>query len=213
MTLHAQNLSCDSRRARLPDELRAAPGELIKIVGGNGCGKTTLLKMLCFLLPPDDGDIYWDGDNVCDDLDAYREELLYVGHQNAIADDLTPLENLRAAAALRLRSPLLPLAQALAEAGLGDKRQPCRRLSAGQRRRAALARLRAFRARLWLLDEPLVSLDANGRDIFCRWLRAHLQSGGIAIASAHDAGDWEVSTARVVHFAAADTDTVAAQAA
>lgn len=200
--LRAENLRrrADGRLLLSPTSLSAAAGEFVKVVGGNGAGKTTLLKILCRLLMPDGGVLCWNGGDVEDNLDDYREELLYVGHKNALADDLTPLENLRASALLRRRTPAADLSDALAQAGLaGAARRRCRWLSAGQRRRAALARLRAFRARLWILDEPLATLDKDGRRMLGDWLSAHLSAGGVAIASMHAADDFPTPAARVVH--------------
>lgn len=184
--------------------LSVAPAQLVKIIGGNGCGKTTLLKILCLLLPPDSGALYWADAPVTDDADAYRERVLYIGHGNALAGELTPLENLRAAAGLRARAPKQPLEQALAAAGLGagagaDAARPCHALSAGQKRRAALARLQAFSAELWLLDEPLAALDADGRAMLGEWLAAHLAAGGMAVCTMHRAEDWDVPAATVLH--------------
>ena len=140
------------------------PAQFIKVIGHNGSGKSTLLKILCRLLPADSGSIYWQNKPVSDDTDAFREQLLYIGHSNGLANDLTPLENLHAAAGLRLQKPVQPLTQALAAAGLAaEANRLCRYLSAGQRRRAALARLQAFRTPLWLLDEPLAALDNHGK--------------------------------------------------
>ena len=194
---------CFSRNAAalLADvSLAVAPAQLVKIIGGNGCGKTTLLKILCHLLPPDSGGLYWSDEAVGNDADAYREHILYVGHNNALAAELSPLENLRAAAGLRARPPKLPLPQALAAAGLGaEASRPCHALSAGQKRRAALARLQAFSAELWLLDEPLAALDAEGRAMLGEWLAAHLAAGGMAICTMHRAEDWDVPAATVLH--------------
>ena len=188
--------------------LAVSPAQLIKIIGGNGGGKTTLLKILCHLLPPDGGDLYWQGSPVSADADAYREQILYIGHHNALSDDLTPLENLRAAAGLRLRPPKLPLPEALEAAGLGAQAHKlCRHLSAGQKRRAALARLVAFPADLWLLDEPLAALDGGGRKMLEDWLCTHLAAGGMAICTMHHAEDWNIPAATVLECGMTTTRT------
>lgn len=203
--LRADNL-CFTRNAAavLGDvSLSVSPAQLLKITGGNGGGKTTLLKLLCLLLPPDSGELYWQDTPVSADADAYREHLLYIGHRNALADDLSPLENLRTAAALRQRPPKQALTQALTDAGLQEQlNTPCRYLSAGQKRRAALARLLAFPAELWLLDEPLAALDGGGREMMKQHLQAHLAGGGMAVCTMHHREDWEVPSAAVLHCAA-----------
>lgn len=174
---------------------RLTSGQLVKIIGNNGCGKTTLLKILCYLLPPDSGTVYWQDKPVPADADEYREQLLYIGHHTALAEELTPLENLRAAAGLRGRPPQMPFAEALTAAGLDASLQNrlCRHLSAGQKRRVALSGLQAFTTRLWLLDEPLAALDGEGRAMLTDWLQAHLQNGGMAICTMHRAQDWQVA--------------------
>ena len=191
--LEIDNLSFSraSHRRLTGINLRVAAGEMVKVVGHNGCGKTTLLKRLCYLLPVEEGCIRWHGRDTDTDIAAYQEELLYIGHRNAISGRLTPIENLRAAAALRLRRPLCPLSVALAKAGLREQVSLlCYQLSAGQNRRVALACLCAFQARLWLLDEPLASLDAVGRQLVQCWLAEHLKAGGMAFVTMHQVHDW-----------------------
>ena len=173
------------------------PAELVKIVGSNGSGKTTLLKIICQLLPPDSGTLYWHDSPVDRTSEQYYEELVYIGHSHALADDLTPLENLRAAGALRQRPPRLTPDEALTAAALPPdcRRRRCRYLSAGQKRRTALARLQAFSAALWLLDEPLAALDKDGAEVVDNWLQHHLQNGGMAICAMHDAGHSRIAAA------------------
>ena len=174
------------------------PAQLVKITGGNGSGKTTLLKIVSGLLAPDSGDLYWNERPIAEAPDSYREEVLFVGHNNALADELTPVENMQAIAGLRRRQPRQLLTAALAAAGLAAANTECRRLSAGQKRRAALARLLAFSAKLWLLDEPLAALDGDGRTMLSNWLAAHLTAGGMAICSMHHHTDWDVPAAAII---------------
>ena len=189
----------DNARALLPPtSVQVSAGEFVKVVGANGAGKTSFLKALAGILPPDEGEVRWQGTVIDAVAEIYREDLLYVGHQNGIASELSPLENLRVTEILRLRAPRRSFDEALADAGLAScQRRRCYSLSAGQRRRTALAGLRAFWARLWLLDEPLAGVDADGRNMLTKWLEAHLASGGMAVATMHNADDWPVAAARV----------------
>lgn len=151
------------------------PGELAAVRGPNGSGKTTLLRCAAGLTHPDAGEVARVGD------------LLFAGHLPGIKDDLTALENL--AFALRMRG-LVPgdaaILSALERAGLAARRHvPARRLSAGQRRRIGLARLALDPAALWILDEPLAALDAEGESMLGALLESHAGRGGIALVATH----------------------------
>ena len=176
-------------------DLRAARGELIAVCGGNGDGKTTLLKILAGLLPPDSGEVRWQGDGDGGNGDD-NEHFIYIGHKTALCAELTPLENLRALSALRERKPKRDLSQTLTEWN-ANFNTPCARLSAGQQRRATMARLDSFQAEMWLLDEPLASLDSEGRELFFAALARHLKGGGAAAVTCHTA-DALPNAARVV---------------
>ncbi len=161
------------------------PGELLRVQGANGAGKTSLLRMLCGLLDPTQGQVLWRGHNIAALREEFGAELIYLGHAAALKDDLTPLENLQVACTLAGQPMALPDARrALEQAGLrGYQNTQVRRLSQGQRRRSALARLalaqtQARWAPLWVLDEPFNALDAGA----CTWL------GGLINAQLHRAG-------------------------
>ena len=176
--------------------VRAAAGELIAVCGGNGDGKTTLLKILAGLLPPDSGEVRWQNDGNGGDSDNNNEHFIYIGHKTALCGELTPLENLRALSALRERKPKRDLPQTLSEWN-ANFNIPCAQLSAGQQRRATMARLDSLQAEMWLLDEPLASLDSEGRELFFAALARHLKEGGAAAVTCHTA-DALPSATRIV---------------
>jgi heme exporter protein A len=168
--------------------LRVDPGEVLWIEGRNGSGKTTLLRMLCGLTPPDEGVIHWDGCPIQEAGESYRGELLYLGHPNALKDDLTIAENLRFAMHLagRAAGPR-EIDDVLARCGLADRRDlSVRVLSQGQRRRVALSRLWfPDTPKLWILDEPFAALDAESVQRLSERLGQHLEAGGMAILTTH----------------------------
>jgi heme exporter protein A len=162
-------------------------GEWIAVRGHNGSGKTTLLRCASGLTRFDAGEVLWDGQDAGKSPAAFRAQLLYAGHAAGIKDDLTAMENLRDALALRAAAPTSEtLRGALAQVGLDRHRHlPARRLSAGQRRRIGLARLALDPAMLWALDEPLTALDDAGQAIFSGLLERHLARGGLALVATH----------------------------
>jgi heme exporter protein A len=162
-------------------------GEALLVRGGNGHGKTSLLRILCGLSQPAVGEVRWRGEPIAREHERYCQEMAYVGHANGIKDDLTPLENLRLAAALDGRELELPVAMAaLQQVGLSRCLElPARVLSFGQRRRVALAGLMTAGAMLWILDEPLTGLDVNGVAMVESLIRDHVMSGGMAIMTTH----------------------------
>ena len=171
-------------------------GQALQVRGPNGCGKTTLLRMLCGLTRPESGVIRWRGRALAARDPEFLRDLRYVGHSDGIKLALTPRENLHAVLAIgafageataqaTLESAL---ETALARLALGDFMDvPCRTLSAGQRRRVALARLALGDARLWLLDEPFTALDATASDAVRALIEAHLERGGCAVLTSHQA--------------------------
>jgi heme exporter protein A len=166
--------------------LRLGPGELLHIAGPNGAGKSTLLRVICGLLRPEQGAVSWAGIAIADNPAAYHAALAYASHEPALKADLTALENLRFAVGLKRRVADAQLQAALFEAGVAACAElPARVLSAGQRRRVALARVLAVQAALWLLDEPYTNLDASGAELLSRLLERHVDGGGSALIVAH----------------------------
>src|SRR5579872_3656574 len=161
-------------------------GECLQVTGANGAGKTTLLRAICGLTPLEQGEVRWCGEAIGADLGAYHGVLAYLGHDNGLKADLTTQENLRFSAGLRRRLTPAAIAAALVVVELTPQRAlPLRQLSAGQRRRLALARLMLMQAPLWILDEPGSNLDAAGHSLLLELLRAHLAAGGTAVVATH----------------------------
>ncbi len=155
--------------------------------GPNGSGKTTLLRTLAGLLRAETGEIRWDGEPIQRIRDQYHADLLYLGHLNALKDDLNAIENLRMDAAVRGSSLDEQAAwQLLTDIGLrGCEDLPIKYLSQGQKRRVALARLWHSDAALWILDEPFSALDVAAVDALQAVIRDHLGRGGMAILTTH----------------------------
>jgi heme exporter protein A len=163
-------------------------GQLLRVQGANGAGKTSLLRMLCGLLQPADGQILWRGQKIAALREEFGRELVFLGHAAALKDDLSPLENLLAASTLGGRHASLREArQALAEAGLrGHENKLARQLSQGQRRRSSLARLALAQTQpLWILDEPFNALDTAATAWLVGLVKAQLQRGGIVVLTSH----------------------------
>lgn len=162
------------------------PGELLQVVGPNGVGKTSLLRCVAGLLPVESGDIDWLGSPLARCRDDYHQALAYLAHANALKADLTALENLQFGVGLRREVSAGEFSQVLERLQItGCTDLPVRSLSAGQKRRVAIARILLTRARLWILDEPITNLDAAGIALFERCMAEHLREGGMILTAAH----------------------------
>ena len=186
MRLRAWDLTVErgGRRVIAGLSFEAGEGSALIVTGPNGAGKTSLLRALAGFLPIETGGFALDGG------DAERtvgEQAHYLGHADGVKSALTAGENLAFAAAM-LGGDSSRAAQLAALAALGLAHVidfPARLLSAGQKRRAALARLLVAKRPLWLLDEPMTALDVAAQSALAGIMRAHLESGGILVAAAH----------------------------
>jgi heme exporter protein A len=187
--LEVAGLACHRGGRRVFDGLSfsLAAGELLVLTGPNGSGKTTLLRALALLVPAEAGAIRWQGADVTADREAWRASLAWLGHQDGLKGDLSVRENL--IVAQRLRGAAADSARIDDALGAFDlaplARRAVRTLSAGQRRRTALARVVAANTALWLLDEPLNALDAEAQTALLTVLESHVADGGLAIAATH----------------------------
>jgi heme exporter protein A len=165
-------------------------GDALLLRGPNGSGKSSLLRLVAGLSAPQCGDIEWAGASIAEDGAAHRARLHFIGHLDALKPVLTTGETLAFWSALRAAPRRGPTPaeslHALQKMGLGALAPlPCRLLSAGQKKRLALARLFAAPAALWLLDEPTNGLDAAGVRFIEAAIAAHRRAGGIVIATTH----------------------------
>ena len=187
--LEVSNLACTRGDHRLFSGLNFSLnfGQIMQVEGANGSGKTSLLRTLCGFIAPDEGNICWRGASIRDLGEDYYAEMLYLGHLNAIKDELSALENLRVSAGLSgVEIKEQEALAALRRMGLrGRELLPTKVLSQGQRRRVALARLLVTDAQLWILDEPLTALDVGAVALVQELIAEHLMQKGMVIFTTH----------------------------
>lgn len=187
--LEVSDLACTRGDHRLFSGLSfsLSAGELMQVQGANGSGKTSLLRTLCGFMMPEAGEIRWRGKDIRELEEDYYAEMVYLGHLNAIKDELNALENLRINAGLAGCEVSDGQAiAALRRMGLrGRETLPVKALSQGQRRRVALARLLVSDAALWVLDEPLTALDVGAVGLMQELIGEHLQKDGMVIYTTH----------------------------
>ena len=187
--LEISNLACTRGDHLLFSDLSfsLSAGELLQVEGANGSGKTSLLRTLCGFMMPTAGEIRWRGQSIRKLDEDFYAEMIYLGHLNAIKDELNALENLRIGAGLA--GCVVEDSQviaALRRMGLrGRETLPVKVLSQGQRRRVALARLLFSNAPLWILDEPLTALDVGAVGLMQELIGEHLAKGGMVIYTTH----------------------------
>jgi heme exporter protein A len=187
--LEVVNLGCVRGQRSLFSgvNLSVTPGSLVQVHGPNGSGKTSLLRIICGLMAPENGEVRWQGANIRSLGEEYFASLTYIGHRIGLKEELTSLENLRINSGLAGAELSRGQAtSALAEMGLADREVlPAQLLSEGQRRRSALSRLITGNTALWVLDEVLASLDQAAVILIESLIGKHLVKGGIAIVATH----------------------------
>jgi heme exporter protein A len=189
LMLEARALSCirGERQLFIDLNLTVAGGECLHVRGENGVGKTSLLRLLTGLSKPEAGEILWDRQSITRDYSAYHRALLFLGHRDALKEDLTALENLQLYAALddiNLQDD--KALAALWRFGLrGREYLPVNFLSAGQKRRVLMARMLTRQARLWILDEPFNALDIHAVQALQALIAEHLEQGGLVVLTSH----------------------------
>ena len=191
MGLFASELTCIKRDRVLFEQLSVSlsPGQLIYLRGPNGAGKTSLLRILTGLSAADEGTICYRGKAITDDASDYYNDLIYLGHKPGLNAMLSAIENLRFWLAQQQRPfDLAHAYSALERLGLvGLEDVPVRLLSAGQQRRAALARLWLKPARVWILDEPFTALDTQGIALLESAFATQVADGGMILTTSHQA--------------------------
>ena len=197
LMLEARALSCIRGERRLFQDLslRVSSGECLHVRGENGVGKTSLLRLLTGLSKPEAGEILWNGQAINKEASVYHRELLFLGHRDALKEDLTALENLQLYAALDdLDLPDDKALSALWRFGLrGREHLPVNCLSAGQKRRVLMARMLTRQAKLWILDEPFNALDIHAVQALQDLIVEHIEQGGLVVLTSHQ----EVSLSNV----------------
>jgi heme exporter protein A len=192
-TLSFSKLGCSRGGRQLFQDIDCVleAGRWLYVTGANGVGKTSLLRMVCGLAPIESGRISWNDTSIHAQRDAYRQDLCYLGHLNALQESMTVNENLVFNAALGGNAPdPAQMQDVLTHFGVrGRGEQLVKHLSQGQKRRVALSRLALSQARLWVLDEPFVAMDEAGVRMLANLVAAHLAKGGLAVLTSHQLVD------------------------
>ncbi|MCP4044166.1 MAG: cytochrome c biogenesis heme-transporting ATPase CcmA [Gammaproteobacteria bacterium] len=201
ISLEVRNLECvrDDRILFSALNFSICPGEVIQIEGHNGCGKTSLLRILCGLALPMEGEVLWCGQSIDEVRYEFLSQLSYLGHHNGVKGELSPLENLAFTRAISIPLEKDHTMEILAQLALrGFEDVPCRTLSAGQNRRVGLARLLVTKSRLWVLDEPFTALDRRGMRVVEHIFGEHVSAGGMIVTTTHH--PLNIGNAKVLHL-------------
>ena len=196
MTLTASDLSCirQERQIFAGVDLSLQEGELLWVKGRNGAGKSSLLRIMARLLSSATGQVHWKDEEITEDPEPYLSSLQYIGHQDGLKTAFTPRENLQFWIDFHGRGDIKKALTAFELDPIANS--PVRILSAGQKKRTHLARLVACPAPLWILDEPISSLDVHFIDLFKHVLKTHLDQGGMALLATHQ--DLEMDGTRIL---------------
>ena len=168
-------------------DFQVLPGQCLHIRGENGVGKTSLLRLLTGLASPESGEVLWSGHSIKKDVLEYHSKLLFLGHRDALKEDLSAIENLRMYAAI----DGITLSEQEAFASLwrfglkGREDLPVNCLSAGQKKRVLMARMLTRRAQIWILDEPFNALDTHAVEELQGLIAEHLQRNGLVVLTSH----------------------------
>ena len=173
-------------------------GELLYLRGSNGSGKTSLIRTICGLMAPADGQVFWKSRDIHTEREEYNRELTYLGHLNGIKGELTAIENLNFANSLSgIKKSENEILEALERLGLAGREDlPTKVLSQGQKRRVALARLLLTDSTLWVLDEPFTALDVHAVELLSNLIVGHVKSNGMAILTTHQTVEIDSSMMR-----------------
>jgi len=186
--LQVKSISCTRGYRELWTGLdfQLSAGQVLRVEGKNGSGKTSLLRIMSGLAQPLEGEVLWQGKKIHHPESEYFQSLLFIGHRAGIKFDLTPIENLCMAKALNGSKSADGIEEALYQVGLyGFEEVPCAHLSAGQKRRVALAQLYLTQSRVWILDEPYTSLDVAAVAMFEDLFTQHVSTGGSLVITSH----------------------------
>ena len=191
LMLQARDLACVRGGRKLFSNVSfdLSAGNGLHVRGENGVGKTSLLRLLAGLSKPEAGQVLWNQEWITRQTNQYHGELLFLGHRDALKEELTALENLQIYAALDdIELPVEKALAALWRFGLrGRENLPVNCLSAGQKRRVLMARMLTRKARLWILDEPFNALDVNATAQLEELMVEHLALGGLLVLTSHQA--------------------------
>lgn len=193
LTLEASALTCIRGERQLFQNLNltVTTGECLHVRGENGVGKTSLLRLLTGLSKPEAGEVLWNHQSIAKESSVYHRELLFLGHRDALKEDLTALENLQLYAVLDdIHLPGDKALAALWRFGLrGRESLPVSCLSAGQKRRVLMARMLTRQAKLWILDEPFNALDIHAVQDLQGLIAEHVEQGGLVVLTSHQVVD------------------------
>jgi heme exporter protein A len=208
--LQAKKLCCERGYRELFKDLSFTllPGEIIHIKGENGTGKTSLLRILAGLAQPVSGEITFDDYDTRKYRYGYNAEIAYIGHKPGIKLELTPVENIRSYCNLSRSKSDVEIIHVLEKVGLyGFEEMFCSQLSAGQKRRVALAQAIIDNASLWILDEPFTSLDVVGVKYFEQMIQQHVGKGGMVLLTTHQDVSLEKCKIKYLHLPSGNLDS------